>query len=363
MPNPRVSVIMPTCDRPQLLRRAVASVLAQTEQNLELIVINDGGTEVNSTLEAFNDARIRLIDCASRRGQSTARNTGLKAARGEYVAYLDDDDSYYPEHLATLLKAAQAGQAAYSDAWRVFRNKHGDETGRDMPFCLDFDRDLLLIANYIPLPCLLHARSLLESSGLFDEELSVLEDWDLLIRLARCCDFVHVRTATAEYNKTVGLNSVTRRGQDTSLEATEIIHERYQAWADAETRQAQLRRSAILKLKLGGQSRYSDAELSAQLIDDGEACFAAGALEQARFFLESALGLTPANPQALNDLGVLAWQQQEPAAAVGLFLKSLESVPGNPAALANLRLCQAAGTGLPDELRQRLTRALESGQD
>lgn len=339
MPPPKISVIMPTHNRPDLLAQAVTSVLSQTEAEFELLVINDGGVDVKDALSPLDDPRIHLLNHPERRGQAAARNTGLKAARGDYIAFLDDDDLYYPQHLEVLSRAAARTGVAYADAWRVFIDENGRETGRDVPFRHDFDRDLLLVTNYIPLPCLMHKRSCLEKTGLFDEELNSLEDWDLIIRLSRQHDFTHISEFTAEYRKFKGSASVTKTGMEQSLAITEKIHALYRRYADEETLAAQKRRVALLQIKLGGESSYSIAELSAQLISDGENCFNAGDLNRAIFFFRNALELEPSNPEALTDLGVALWQQGCPAEATEKFIRVLETDPTHPDALFNLLNC------------------------
>jgi glycosyltransferase involved in cell wall biosynthesis len=101
---PLVSVIVPTCDRPALLPRAVASVLAQTEPELELIVVNAGRAPVAET----GDARVRVVAAPGSPHAGATRNAGLAAARGEWVTFLDDDDAYRPGKVAAQLALARA---------------------------------------------------------------------------------------------------------------------------------------------------------------------------------------------------------------------------------------------------------------
>ena len=100
MHNPSISVIMPVYNVEQYVPAAIESVLAQTFANFELIIVDDGGTDMSVEICAsYNDPRIRIISQANR-GLAGARNTGILAARGEYVALLDSDDSWDPEKLA-----------------------------------------------------------------------------------------------------------------------------------------------------------------------------------------------------------------------------------------------------------------------
>ncbi|MGQ0557343.1 MAG: glycosyltransferase [Nitrospiraceae bacterium] len=236
---PLVSVIMPTHNRPQQLQRAVASVLAQTYQDFEIIVINDAGCDVESALAGLNDAgRITSVRHAVNRGLAAARNTGLKLARGKYVAYLDDDDRYLPDHLETLVGFLETHneRAAYTDAWRVHEQRQEDqyiETNRDVPYSYDFNATRLLISNYFPVLTVMHERACLEAVGLFDEALTSHEDWDLWIRISRRYPFKHLKKVTAEFTwRTDGSSMTSSRRPDFARTAA-MIYDKYRSVSEA----------------------------------------------------------------------------------------------------------------------------------
>ena len=107
--RPKVSVVIPVHNRERMIRDAVASVLGQTMTDLELIVVDDGSTDGTAqAVESFGDPRVRLIRHEHNRGTPAARNSGLEAARGEYIAWLDSDDVARPDRLRL--------QAGYLDA-------------------------------------------------------------------------------------------------------------------------------------------------------------------------------------------------------------------------------------------------------
>ena len=115
---PRVSVIIPTYNRVDILPRAVDSVLAQTARDFELIVVDDGSTDdTQALLNAYDDPRIRSVAHGSNRGANVARNTGIGAATGTYVAFLDSDDEWHPRklerQLAVLSERSDDWVAAY----------------------------------------------------------------------------------------------------------------------------------------------------------------------------------------------------------------------------------------------------------
>lgn len=100
MSSPKISVIITTYNRPELLPRAIESVLNQTYTNLECIVVDDASeTETTAVIEEFDDDRLRYYEHGVNRGLSTARNTGIKHAEGQYIAFLDDDDEWLSRKL------------------------------------------------------------------------------------------------------------------------------------------------------------------------------------------------------------------------------------------------------------------------
>jgi glycosyltransferase involved in cell wall biosynthesis len=109
VPVPKVSVVIPTRNRPVPLRNAVISVLAQTLSDLEVIVVVDGenGSETSALIASFGDGRLRCIALPESVGGSEARNIGVRHARSKFVALLDDDDEWLPTKLEKQLKKAQ----------------------------------------------------------------------------------------------------------------------------------------------------------------------------------------------------------------------------------------------------------------
>ncbi|MCL1967383.1 MAG: glycosyltransferase [Fibromonadales bacterium] len=206
MVTPAVSVIIPTYNRPDLLERAVKSVLSQSFSSFEIIVANDAGNSVESLLSELDADRgyIKLVNAAQKSGVSATRNLALNLAQGKYIAYLDDDDYYYPEHLELLHKYLEDSgeKVVYSDsicATQEEQNNVWITVRKEIKFSDEFNSDEILIRNYIPVLNVMHARECLEKSGVFDETLSSHEDWDLWIRMSRHYSFHHIAQVTAEY--------------------------------------------------------------------------------------------------------------------------------------------------------------------
>ncbi len=234
---PMVSVIVPTFNRPDRLREALESVLAQTYQDFEIIVVNDGTSDIRPVLDALHaGGRITSITHDRNRGLAAARNSGLRAAKGKYVAYLDDDDRYLPDHLETLVTFLEHSEskAAYTDAWRVHETLQQGryaEQARDLPYSHDFNPANLLISNFFPVLCVMHERACLDDVGLFDESLFAHEDWDLWIRMATKYPFAHIRRTTAEFTWRMDGSSMTSGSRDTYWRTTDLIYKKYQPYA------------------------------------------------------------------------------------------------------------------------------------
>ncbi|HEX9501616.1 MAG TPA: glycosyltransferase, partial [Thermoanaerobaculia bacterium] len=202
-----ISVVLRTKDRPALLHQAVDSIRA-SRYPAEIVVVNDGGKSPE-----IRD--VRLVNLAQSAGRSEAMNRGVRAAKSAFIAFLDDDDLYYPEHLSTLTAAARGSQhpAWYSDAVSAFVRvgASGEYTthSRMRIFGQDFDREHLLLDNYIPLPTVLVPRETYLEMGGFDPAFDLFEDWDFLIRLSARGDFVHVPRITCEIRHVEGAGSIT----------------------------------------------------------------------------------------------------------------------------------------------------------
>lgn len=116
---PAVSVVIPTYDRAAVLPRAIDSVLGQTVEDLELLVVDDGSTDrAPDVVAGYADDRVRCLRHEQNRGASAARNSGIEAASGDYVAFLDSDDEWLAGKLETQLAVLEAASCrAASRSW------------------------------------------------------------------------------------------------------------------------------------------------------------------------------------------------------------------------------------------------------
>ncbi len=183
-PMTTISVIIPSYNRAHLLNRALDSVLAQSRTADEIILIDDGSTDETAKLMQANYPQVRYLH-QKNSGVSAARNRGIQAAKGEWIALLDSDDEWLPDKLAIQmqsLKQAPEHKLIHSDEiWirngvRVNQmKKHAKKGGWIYPNCLP-------LCAISPSASLIH-RSLFDELGLFDETLPACEDYDLWLRI------------------------------------------------------------------------------------------------------------------------------------------------------------------------------------
>ena len=209
--EPIVSVLIPTFNRLKYFPKALASVLNQSYGNLQVIVINDGGQDVSDIVDSFYDSRIVFINRRENFGKAHSLNEALERAEGKYVAYLDDDDIFYPYHIETLVETLENRtdcMAAYSDLYKVYCKVSQDGSrlvlSKTVEVSRDYDRFFMLHFNHVLHVSLMHRRDLLDKTGPYNEDLNVLIDWDMTRRLAFFTDFYHVYKITGEYYHPMG---------------------------------------------------------------------------------------------------------------------------------------------------------------
>jgi len=129
--NPLVSIIVRTKDRPKLLKRALQSIAAQAYRPIEVVLVNDGGydLDIEEIRNILQDVSLNYIRLEKNTGRAHAGNVGIENARGEYIGFLDDDDEYYPEHLHFLTENLKDSvlKIAYTDAEIVFTEFQDEE--------------------------------------------------------------------------------------------------------------------------------------------------------------------------------------------------------------------------------------------
>lgn len=187
--SPFVSIIMPVWNREELVVEAIKSAQAQTFESWELIITDDGSTDDTvRVIEGIiqNDSRIKLLQ-PGHGGVCKARNSSIAEAQGEWIAFLDSDNTWQPDYLQTML--ASLIDNSYKSAYSAIKmESHGKTRYRTT----EPSPDLLSIGNYIDLNALVVHKTILDKVGYFDESLRRMVDYDLVCRISKQTDFMYV---------------------------------------------------------------------------------------------------------------------------------------------------------------------------
>jgi len=197
--NITVSVIIPTYNRAHLISRVIQSVLDQTYRDFEMIVVDDGSTDNTAEIvNGFNDSRIRYIRHDKNRGAAAARNTGIKAAIGSYIAFQDSDDEWLPTKLEKQLMAFSNASSKvgviYSGLWRIEKN---NKIYIGYPYKKGKEGDLyhnhtILKNNFVYVPSMVVKKECFFKVGMFDEYLVTAEDMELMFRISKYYHFKYI---------------------------------------------------------------------------------------------------------------------------------------------------------------------------
>lgn len=202
---PKVSVIIPTHNRPDLLPQAIRTVLDQTFQDFEIIVVDDGlVTRADRVVQSFNDPRIYYYQNQIESGGAVTRNNGIAKAQGEFLAFLDDDDEWSTDKIERQVKALNSSPAevvatftgveAFDETGKFLYNRLPDCEGVIEPF------ERLLRRPFIWTSTLMYRRSLATQGIIFDPELKKNQEWDLCLRLAKEGKFFSINKPLTRLN-------------------------------------------------------------------------------------------------------------------------------------------------------------------
>jgi len=247
MADPTFTVIVPTYERPELLAETVKSVLAQTVDDFECLVVDDASPHPATVPD---DPRIRLLRLSENRGEPAARNAGLAAARGRYVTFVDDDDLYTPGRLAIALEALQRAPVAV--CWR--RGLDGSTGGNRM--LEGIVNDTILDAMTPQMGQMAIAKELAPS---FNESFSALTDVEWWLRVAASTPFATAPKVGLLYRKHSGprnRNGIAERVRCSHL----LLEEHADYFASHPTAEAfRWKRIGLMNQRLGN---YSAARLA-----------------------------------------------------------------------------------------------------
>lgn len=210
--TPRVAVVMPTTGRFPLLIEALASLAAQTYTNWHAYVLRDFGADFSAVVANIPglDGKWSYIDARPRRGPAGIRTLAMTLIDGDFVAYLDEDNTWTPEHLELAIAMLRSsGKKAVFSCSRLSIDALENGVRRPLAqnadlFRADLDIRGQVIGNSLPLNAVVHDRILYEHVGSFDPAFDILEDWEFLMRLESFAGFAMVPQITVDVHAHLG---------------------------------------------------------------------------------------------------------------------------------------------------------------
>jgi glycosyltransferase involved in cell wall biosynthesis len=225
MEKPTVSVVIPTYNRAHLIRKSIQSIINQAYKDLEIIVVDDSSSDnTEEIVKSFKDERIRYIRHENNRGAPAARNTGIKAAKGEYIAFEDSDDEWLPQKLERQMKVFENAPSNVGLVYTGFFRKDNDKneyipSSRISQKESDIHEELLK-GNFITSSSIVARKECFEKAGMFDERLPRLQDWELVLRLSRFYKFNFIDEPLLTQSFTIGSIST---NQEARIDALKLI--------------------------------------------------------------------------------------------------------------------------------------------
>ena len=220
---PTISVIIPTYNRAVYVTKAIDSILAQTYTDYEIIVVDDGSTDnTKEALKSYED-KINYI-YQENKGVSSARNTGMRAASGQWIAFLDSDDIWLPDKLSSQIQSIKNADAkvCFTKVTHVRESQSINEKNKcDTVQSKEFTEPFLLVlddSQKLYVQAMLIERNFLEQMGGFDESMKVAEDTKLIYNLVFQTSFIYIYTPMVIVNRTLERDGLINKSLDTRRE-------------------------------------------------------------------------------------------------------------------------------------------------
>ena len=202
--SPLVSVIIPAYNRASFVMRAIDSVLCQTYKPVEIVVVDDGsqdgtGNLVTSLCQAHGN--IRYVRHDTNRGAQAARNTGILAVRGDFIAFLDSDDEWFPDKLLRQISLFTPGDERLGVVYAGYRETSPDGEHRDHLPKLRGDIYMATLKRWVcDMNTIVVKKAVFDKSGLLNENIRAYQEWDMCIHLARHGTFDYIDDPLAIYH-------------------------------------------------------------------------------------------------------------------------------------------------------------------
>lgn len=229
--NMSVSIVIPTHNRKELLKRAVNSALMQTYPIEKIIVVSDGSEDgTNEMMEKWSkeEPKIQFISYNPGKGGNFARNTGIKAATTRFIAFLDDDDEWHSEKIEKQINCFR-NDDKIGVVCTAMNNVHVTQNTKNLfipPAKYSCEKEILLKNCIGSTTTVMVKRDLFDEVGMFDESLPALQDYDMWIRLCQVSKVAVVPTACVDYYNYENSNQISKSTWK-YIEAEKIITNKY----------------------------------------------------------------------------------------------------------------------------------------
>lgn len=238
---PQVSVVLPAYNSALFIQQTIASITAQSFEDFEIIVVDDGSIDATAEIAAAQDPRVRVVQ-QHNQGIAVARNVGISHARGEWIAFMDHDDLWHPQKLkaqCAVLESDFGCGIVYGEFLRWdpqtppnFPDEDIDSSRVVAEFS-GFILSQLVRTNWVLLSTAMIRRSVFETVGLFDPAMPPADDWDFVIRAAEHYRFVKLAQKVALYRVHGGQTSLKLTPRNVEFELRTKALERVNALGGA----------------------------------------------------------------------------------------------------------------------------------
>lgn len=244
---PTVSVIIPVFNGAAFVDKAIRSVLTQTFQDFEIIVVDDGSTDNTAkVVKAIVDDRVHYV-YQPNQGPATARNNGIQRARGEFVAFLDSDDRWLPSKLEMQLRRlSEVPEAGLVHCAALIVDVEGNAKGCHSARLEGQVLDTLLMGNQIATSSVMVPCWVFDRVGVFDQNIRGPEDWELWMRIAAALPVVAVRDTLVMYTFLPG-----GFGKKIDMLRDHCLYSLEKAFTSYAAHRIHLRREAIARVHFG----------------------------------------------------------------------------------------------------------------
>lgn len=246
-----ISAVITTHNRKELLIKAVASVCNQTYENLEIIVVDDASTDgTGEKLSEIRDSRIRYIYIGPEesKGGNYARNTGIRNAKGEYIAFLDDDDEWMPEKIEKQYAVFQDHpEISFVACARIYEYDFQKQIPQKTSDLIEGDLSRIIFTTMpYTTSAIMVKKALLTEVGMFDENLRMWQDYDLEIRLCQKGNAAVVKEFLLLYRVITSDRGRLTNNIDGWIEAVSYIESKYKALIDQLPAEYKKKRNAMI---------------------------------------------------------------------------------------------------------------------